>query len=132
MYGFSVGRNFFFYQSGFDPAYSRFSVGTLLLGSAIQASIQTGHSKFDFLRGAEPYKRLWTDNSSQLCTVRLFDDRIRSILAKTSQSTYRSLYACISVLGRFVARWSSGKAALFSRARISETIRRFGFRRAPR
>lgn len=128
LYGFSVGRNFFFYQSGFDPAYSRFSVGTLVLGSAIRTAIETGHSKFDFLRGTEPYKRLWADNSCQLCAVRLFDDRARSITAKTNQFIYQSLHTCISVLGRRVARWVSGKAALFSRARIAKTISRFGFR----
>ena len=116
LYGFSLGGSFYYYQSGFDPAYSRLSVGTLVLCSAIQSAIRTGHSKFDFLRGTEPYKRLWADDYCQLCTVRLFDHRARSLTAKSKHFIYHSLRCCI-------------KAARSSRIRIAQNISRFGARR---
>ncbi|MGB9073629.1 MAG: GNAT family N-acetyltransferase [Terriglobales bacterium] len=81
LYAFSTGRKVFFYQSGLDSEYSRFSVGTLLTSFAIQTAIRTGHAEFDFLRGNEPYKLLWTNSSRQLYTVRFFDRRGRSRIA---------------------------------------------------
>jgi CelD/BcsL family acetyltransferase involved in cellulose biosynthesis len=49
----------FFYQSGMDPAASRYSPGTLLVAEAIRGSIEDGKRVFDFCRGDEPYKRRW-------------------------------------------------------------------------
>ncbi len=48
----------FFYLSGFDPAFSYESPGTILLGHLIERAIAKGRS-VHFLRGAEPYKYAW-------------------------------------------------------------------------
>jgi len=47
------------YLTGFDPAYAKFSVGTMLLGAAIQEAAREGATVVDFLRGREPYKYTW-------------------------------------------------------------------------
>ena len=44
------------YNSGYDPEYAGFSVGLLSKALALQRAIELGHKRFDFLRGAEPYK----------------------------------------------------------------------------
>jgi len=44
------------YNSGYDPAYAGLSVGLLSKALALQRAIEEGHRRFDFLRGAEPYK----------------------------------------------------------------------------
>jgi CelD/BcsL family acetyltransferase involved in cellulose biosynthesis len=44
------------YNSGYDPAYSGLSVGVLSKALALQRTIEEGRTRFDFLRGAEPYK----------------------------------------------------------------------------
>ena len=44
------------YNSGYDPAYSAFSVGLLSKVLALQRAIDQGVSRFDFLRGHERYK----------------------------------------------------------------------------
>jgi hypothetical protein len=49
----------YFYQSGFDPAHSKLSPGSVLIAHAIRQAIERGHSTFDFLRGDEAYKRRW-------------------------------------------------------------------------
>lgn len=49
----------YFYQSGFDPAHKAISPGTLLVASTIRRAIEEGCSRFDFMRGDEPYKRRW-------------------------------------------------------------------------
>lgn len=44
------------YNSGYDPDYAHLSVGLLLKVFCLQDAIACGKRRFDFLRGAEPYK----------------------------------------------------------------------------
>ncbi|MEE8370458.1 MAG: GNAT family N-acetyltransferase [Dehalococcoidia bacterium] len=44
------------YNSGYDPAYAGLSVGVLSKALALQRTIEEGRTRFDLLRGAEPYK----------------------------------------------------------------------------
>ncbi len=44
------------YNSGYDPGYAGLSVGLLSKALALQHAIAEGLSRFDLLRGAEPYK----------------------------------------------------------------------------
>jgi CelD/BcsL family acetyltransferase involved in cellulose biosynthesis len=59
LYGFVRGRKFYYYLGGFDPAFARYSPGSLLIYHAMQQSRSAGLRWFDFLRGAEPYKYRW-------------------------------------------------------------------------
>ena len=58
-YGFTDRRRAYVYLTGFDPAFSFESPGTLLLGHVITASWQRGIREFHFLRGGERYKYTW-------------------------------------------------------------------------
>ncbi len=44
------------YNSGYDVAYAGLSVGLLSKALSLQRAIEEGRRRFDFLRGAEPYK----------------------------------------------------------------------------
>ncbi len=44
------------YNSGYDPDYAYLSVGLLSKALALRKAIEEGRSRFDFLRGPEPYK----------------------------------------------------------------------------
>jgi CelD/BcsL family acetyltransferase involved in cellulose biosynthesis len=46
----------YLYNSGYDPKYVSLSAGLLSKVYAIRDSIEKGSKKFDFLKGAEPYK----------------------------------------------------------------------------
>jgi CelD/BcsL family acetyltransferase involved in cellulose biosynthesis len=59
LYAFADTRRTYYYLSGFDPTYRSLSPGTLLIGHAIEEARREGHTNFDFLRGAEPYKIDW-------------------------------------------------------------------------
>ena len=59
IYGMALGGTTFFYQAGFDPAKSAVSPGSLLVAHTIRRAIEEGQSRFDFMRGDEPYKRRW-------------------------------------------------------------------------
>jgi CelD/BcsL family acetyltransferase involved in cellulose biosynthesis len=54
--GFWWQGSFSAYQSGWDPAYAPFSIGSLLVAKAIAYAIDAGATTFDFLRGTEDYK----------------------------------------------------------------------------
>lgn len=53
---FNYGEEFSLYNSGYDPDYSSLSVGLLLKAFCLKDAIAAGKKRFDFLRGAEPYK----------------------------------------------------------------------------
>jgi CelD/BcsL family acetyltransferase involved in cellulose biosynthesis len=59
LYGLRYGPVFYFYQSGFDPAYSKHSVGVATMGLAIKTAIEEGAAEYDFLHGDEEYKFHW-------------------------------------------------------------------------
>lgn len=60
LYGLEAGGRFLYFQSGFDPAFTRLSPGTVLLSLVIEDCIRRGLKEFDFLRGEEMYKSRWT------------------------------------------------------------------------
>lgn len=55
-YGWRLGDRYLYYQAGFNPAWSHFSPGLLLLAHTIRAAIEEGASDYDMLLGDEPFK----------------------------------------------------------------------------
>jgi CelD/BcsL family acetyltransferase involved in cellulose biosynthesis len=53
---FVSGNVRYLYNSGYNPAHSKLSVGLLNHALAIKSSIESGHRVFDFMRGNESYK----------------------------------------------------------------------------
>ena len=53
---FDYENDLYLYNSGYDPAYASLSVGLLLKVFCLKEGIAEGKRRFDFLRGAEPYK----------------------------------------------------------------------------
>jgi CelD/BcsL family acetyltransferase involved in cellulose biosynthesis len=49
----------YYYIGGFDPDYSRFGPGNLIISESIEFARKAGLHAFDFLRGREPYKYKW-------------------------------------------------------------------------
>jgi CelD/BcsL family acetyltransferase involved in cellulose biosynthesis len=47
------------YIGGFDPEWSRYSPGVLLMAYAMARAVEAGCVHFDLLRGSEPYKYAW-------------------------------------------------------------------------
>jgi CelD/BcsL family acetyltransferase involved in cellulose biosynthesis len=53
---FDYNECIYLYNSGYDPQYVSLSAGLLSKVYAIKDSIEKGKKRFDFLKGAEPYK----------------------------------------------------------------------------
>jgi len=53
---FDYDGSIYLYNSGYDPQYYRLAVGLLHKAYCLRSAIASGKARFDFLRGAEPYK----------------------------------------------------------------------------
>ena len=62
-FGFRCGDKLWDYNKAYDSAYSRIAPGTLLLPPLIDYCFQHGYREYDFLRGEEPYKLVWSTGS---------------------------------------------------------------------
>jgi CelD/BcsL family acetyltransferase involved in cellulose biosynthesis len=69
IYCFKYESKTFYFQSGFDPRWSKYSVGMVLMGRCIEMAIRDGCKEFDFLRGNEDYKFQWTSDVRQTLEV---------------------------------------------------------------
>jgi hypothetical protein len=57
--GFDDGTTCYFYNAGMDPAARDLSPGVTGTAAYLRDRIASGHRRFDFLRGNEPYKYEW-------------------------------------------------------------------------
>jgi CelD/BcsL family acetyltransferase involved in cellulose biosynthesis len=62
---FEYNEKLYAYNKGFDPEYTHYSPGSLLLSYLIEDSIRRGLKEFDFLRGTEEYKNSWNAAESK-------------------------------------------------------------------
>jgi CelD/BcsL family acetyltransferase involved in cellulose biosynthesis len=70
IYNLQANGRLCYYISGFDPAFARYSPGSLLIHhSAVQAAME-GCRTMDFLRGAEDYKQRWGARPMQTFEIR--------------------------------------------------------------
>ena len=53
---FADADAFYWYLGGFDPAVVKLGLGKIAIGHGIRTSIEAGRRRYDFGRGAEPYK----------------------------------------------------------------------------
>jgi len=90
---FEYNKTLYYYHPGFDPEYSKFGVGNLLIEHLIEYSIRKGLKKFDFLKGAESYKSDWAQMSRNSIEVRYIRNHFFAILYDRTTRSY--MYDCI-------------------------------------
>lgn len=69
LFDFVYSGKEYYFQSGFNPKWSKFSVGTVLIGLCIKDAISNGLKEFDFLRGRELYKYNWADKERKTMCI---------------------------------------------------------------
>jgi len=69
--GFRCGRRLWDYNKAYDHTFSRFAPGTLLVAALLDYGYSHGYEEYDFLRGEEPYKTVWSTG---------FHDRFRLLV----------------------------------------------------
>jgi CelD/BcsL family acetyltransferase involved in cellulose biosynthesis len=80
-YCFQLGRRVYYYLSGFDVAFGKFSIGNVLMAQAIERAIGDGATEFDLLRGDETYKFAWKAEERETLRLILGRPALRSSFA---------------------------------------------------
>ena len=101
LYCYEYANQLFFYQSGADPDWSKYSIGMVLLGYVIQYAHTKRLSRFDFLRGGEDYKFNWT-NQSQLMGAVYIGVSHKGKIIVLKRTTYIQLKKAIKTLLRML------------------------------
>jgi CelD/BcsL family acetyltransferase involved in cellulose biosynthesis len=97
LYGFNYRDVFSFYQSGFDPAFSRHGVGLVTMGLAIRSAFEEGAREFDLLQGVEQYKCHWAREARDLARLEIYPPLLRG-------SVYRGAVELTRAAKRVVRR----------------------------
>jgi CelD/BcsL family acetyltransferase involved in cellulose biosynthesis len=77
--GLESGERFYFFLNGYDPAWSKYSLGFTILWLSIESAAQRGIKLYDLLRGSEAYKFFWANSARATVTARVLS---RSLPAK--------------------------------------------------
>ncbi|MGH8161998.1 MAG: GNAT family N-acetyltransferase [Gammaproteobacteria bacterium] len=87
VYGFFYDRVFYYYQSGFDPEFARYSVGLVAMALTIREAIAEGARSYDMLHGREEYKYLWANGERGLVAYDCYPPTLRGALARRMVNT---------------------------------------------
>lgn len=90
LYGFRYGRVFYYYQSGFDSAYRKHSVGLITMGLTIKRAIEEGAEEYDLLHGDEEYKLHWGRGERELIRLELYPPRLGGLLCERAAKFRRA------------------------------------------
>jgi CelD/BcsL family acetyltransferase involved in cellulose biosynthesis len=71
-YAIVLHRTVHVVKVGFDPAFARYAVGTLLTSEAIERAFGRGMEVYDFLGAEDRYKLDWTDEVRERIRVQAF------------------------------------------------------------
>ena len=93
IYGIVAGDRYHFYQSGYDPAWAARSVGLVALGLSLEAAIEAGLRRYDFLRGTEAYKFDWADDARHTVAVRIAARGLPAVLVRSREEAERTARA---------------------------------------
>ncbi|WP_133716161.1 GNAT family N-acetyltransferase [Methylocaldum gracile] len=99
IYCYKFGGKFSFYQSGYDPAWAECSPGALIMLHAVREAISEGAEEFDFLRGEEPYKSLWTSTARTDLRLRIATSMPGWLILRAYQLAYQGRRAIKANLG---------------------------------
>jgi CelD/BcsL family acetyltransferase involved in cellulose biosynthesis len=89
-YGWHVGDRFSYYQAGFEPIWSRYSVGFLLLAETVREAIADGAAEYDLLVGDEAFKSRFATGERLGSSVLLAPSISRTRLTASAKRVARS------------------------------------------
>jgi len=81
LYGIGRGERYCYYLSGYDPAWSKYSLGFTVIGLSIAGAIERGVKFYDMLRGTESYKFYWAKETRATFAVQVASDSLPARLA---------------------------------------------------
>lgn len=97
-YGFTLQGRLFYFQLGYDPAWSDRSPGIVLLSEVIREAHERGCTEFNFLQGDESFKWTWTKQSRTLNNWTFYSPGVLGRLRMTAEAGFDRLKAIIKGL----------------------------------
>jgi CelD/BcsL family acetyltransferase involved in cellulose biosynthesis len=91
VYAFSYHGVFYFYQAGFDPTFSNYSVGLVAIGMTIKSAIAEGAHEYDLLHGDEKYKSLWAHTGRDLVRLNCYPPTTNGVLYRQAMELRNSI-----------------------------------------
>ncbi|MBN1559675.1 GNAT family N-acetyltransferase [candidate division KSB1 bacterium] len=101
---FHFQDNYFFYQNGWEPQFSKFSIGIVHLFHVILYCIQKNGVNFSMLRGDESYKFKFANRSTTLYSIMIFKN---NIVGKTTFWITRTMRSCKKIAKRMLGKIES-------------------------
>jgi CelD/BcsL family acetyltransferase involved in cellulose biosynthesis len=93
--GYHTTGKFAFYQAGMDPEWSELRPGQLLMSRTIERAIERGCDEYDFLRGAEDYKKMWADKVRHTRNFTCYGRGWRATGARLAHATRRQIVSTV-------------------------------------
>src|SRR5262245_1139887 len=113
LYGIGNGERYCYYLSGYDPAWSKYSLGFTVIGLSIAGAVERGVKFYDLLRGAEPYKFDWANESRATFAVQVASDsqpaRLSVMRDRVTEAARAAAYAILPP--RALALWRRRRQA---------------------
>lgn len=99
--GYRCGDKLWDYAKAYDPAFSALAPGTLLLPALLDYGFQHGFREYDFLRGEEEYKLVWSTGMNRRLRLVIWNHLYASRLRKfayhdVAPTAYRLMNKAIS------------------------------------
>lgn len=91
IFGFKSHEKVYVYSMGFDPDFGKYSPGTISIADLLNWSFENHVKIFDFLRGGEKYKKLWTDTATQNVNLHIFFPSVKSRALSSALKTRLAL-----------------------------------------
>jgi CelD/BcsL family acetyltransferase involved in cellulose biosynthesis len=98
--GFRCGGKLWDYTKAYDRSFCRFAPGSMLLTALLDYGFEQGYYEYDFLRGEEQYKKVWSTGfhprfrlliwnrrwMSRLCVLVYSNSRVRAAYARIKEN----------------------------------------------
>jgi len=112
---FEYGETLFYYHSGFDPDWAKYSVGMVLMAKCIEDGIGRGMRQFDFMRGRAAYKMKWKVEERSFYRV---------VMARSMAGYLKFLgHGLTSRLQKNVGRWAAARGGSLNRSEMVHSAR---------
>lgn len=79
-YNYVYDQRMYFVLGGFDPNFSTYGVGNLVLAKVIEKCIEKGIKEYDLMKGSEVYKSKWTKTYRKNFGIRITNRKLTSSL----------------------------------------------------
>jgi CelD/BcsL family acetyltransferase involved in cellulose biosynthesis len=99
IYAFNFKKRAHVYQTGFNPDWKSFSAGSVLFYLSIEKAYRDGMDEYDFLKGMESYKSLWSNAIRDQGHLTVYNNTWRG---KCGRQANRVISALKSLKRRFI------------------------------